>query len=1321
VPALTLAITALAVVAGPMGVLLPASASALPYQLNLGYADSLRPNPVNFPTPWVGSPNVIFEGCTPNCTSWDGGAAELVNTSGTSLSVGSVVFNYSSACTYDIWPHNLTLPANDEMIFTELATGGGDGCTPTQGYMDSSDIGPGGEAYAGNCTQDALIPQITVTVNGTATVFNDTGQILNTGGADVGDCGRPNNPSATNESQQWAPVGDNAFQCSALQISRYPSHQDVVPGVQAALTATVTNNCSNALAGIAVGFDVAAGPNAGTTGSVTTNSGGDATFKYGSTKQGIDTVDASVVNEAGTIMAPTSTVIWETAALTLSTSSTLPGNQVNFTGSGYTPGESVRLSLGSTTAPALTTVVASSTGTISGSFVVPVPTGPLADDGVVALGETSAKQGWAVFNPMCTTDWTNQSGGNFNTASDWSEGTVPGASDLACILDTGTYTVAVTQGETVGGLIVGTSGAGTQTLNVEGADTAFTLNGAGTINKSGAVTLDSPDGNYSLLNGTGTLTNNGTFNAVENNGSTRYLRVNIVNGASGTMNVSDFDTRIDSGNTLTNDGTLNITGNGGLSVTSSSTLVNAGTLSVTGQTGLFVNGATIDQNGGTVTGSAALQSSTLNDAGGGGGTFVLQCSNTLVGTIPASQTVIVHANGCGSASTTLAAPGVINDGTLGMDSTNGNYSLISGAPLTNNGTFETLEGDGGDRYVRVNITNAAGGTTTIGDADTLMDQSNTLTNNGTLAISGAGGLSVTGGGTVSNAGSFAVTGGNGLYVGNNGTFDLTGGTVTGSSTLSGSTLNDTGGNGGTFILQCSDTLTGTVPTQQTVTAQGNGCGGANMTLAAAGVTNDGTLNLDSNNGNFALLQGGPLTNAGTFTSLQDNGGIRYLRANITNTSTGTTTIGDFSTVMDSGNTFTNNGTLTNTGNGALNVYGGSTFAQNAGSVSGTVYISGSGTLADSAGTGGTFDMQCSNTLSGTIPATQTVTVLGDGCGSAQTNLAGASVENQGTLNLDSNNGNYAMLNGGALTNDGTIATLQDAGGPRYLRSNITNNADGTINAGASDTVMDNGNTLTNSGTLVVPSTGGLSVYNGSTFVQSGGSVSGQVGISGGGATLTDSAGTGGTFLMQCGSSTLSGTIPATQTVTVQGNACGSPSVTTAGTQVTNNGTLNLDSTNGNSALIGGSPIVNSGTFATLQDGGGTRYVRANVTNGTAGSVKISAGDTRFDSGNTLTNNGTVALEFGGELSLTGGSAFTQGTTGTLGVAITVAGAHVYGITGGTDSLAGKLHVTTTGTPASGTMYNVISGATLSGTFSSISSTVAYTPSYSSSAVTLTAP
>ena len=46
----------------------------------VGYADSLRANATNFPTPWAGSPQTTFEGCLPVAScEYDGGAIRVEN------------------------------------------------------------------------------------------------------------------------------------------------------------------------------------------------------------------------------------------------------------------------------------------------------------------------------------------------------------------------------------------------------------------------------------------------------------------------------------------------------------------------------------------------------------------------------------------------------------------------------------------------------------------------------------------------------------------------------------------------------------------------------------------------------------------------------------------------------------------------------------------------------------------------------------------------------------------------------------------------------------------------------------------------------------------------------------------------------------------------------------------------------------------------------------------------------------------------------------------------------------------------------------------
>ena len=66
----------------------------------------------------------------------------------------------------------------------------------------------------------------------------------------------------------------------------------------------------------------------------------------------------------------------------------------------------------------------------------------------------------------CTTiTWTNPAGGGWNTAANWNPNSVPGATDTAIITNAG-VTVTLDISPTVGGIILGTNGAGKVTLSL---------------------------------------------------------------------------------------------------------------------------------------------------------------------------------------------------------------------------------------------------------------------------------------------------------------------------------------------------------------------------------------------------------------------------------------------------------------------------------------------------------------------------------------------------------------------------------------------------------------------------------------------------------------------------------------------------------------------------------------------------------------------------------------------------------------------------------------------------------------------------------------
>ena len=260
----------------------------------VGYADSSHPNVTHFPTPWAGSPNVIFEGCplTSACV-FDAGAVQVINNSGGAVTVNSVAIHVGS-CTFSGWP-SAVLPNGGSLIVTQTAAAPAEGCdAPAQ--FDSSDIDT-----LPLCKPNGIQPVVDVTINGTTTSYTDSGQVLNTGGIDGGAC-------SGNESTQWTKAGTGP--CAGSQLSLTPPTQTHAVGTTATVTATFTNTCGQPLQNVAVSFTVPSGPNAGRTGSGTTNASGQASFSYVGVATGTDTVSAAVTNTAGTIPANTVTVIW---------------------------------------------------------------------------------------------------------------------------------------------------------------------------------------------------------------------------------------------------------------------------------------------------------------------------------------------------------------------------------------------------------------------------------------------------------------------------------------------------------------------------------------------------------------------------------------------------------------------------------------------------------------------------------------------------------------------------------------------------------------------------------------------------------------------------------------------------------------------------------------------------------------------------------------------------------------------------------------------------------------------------------------------------
>jgi hypothetical protein len=265
----------------------------------VGYADSVRANAVNFPTPWYGSPATTFEGCAPpSACSYDAGSVRVVNNSSAAITVNSVAVHLDT-CTFTGWPSAILAPGAD-LVLTQLASQEADGCTPGAASMDTSDLGAGGASYGG-CTSNGIIPVVELTVNGLTSSYADSGQVLNTGGVDWGIC-------SGNESTQWTVIGHAPCRGSLLSLTPPAQSHQVLSN--ATVTATFTNSCGQPLSNTAVSFAASSGPNVGLTGAGVTNAQGQATFTYSSSKLGTDTWAASVSNLAGSIPSNSATVTW---------------------------------------------------------------------------------------------------------------------------------------------------------------------------------------------------------------------------------------------------------------------------------------------------------------------------------------------------------------------------------------------------------------------------------------------------------------------------------------------------------------------------------------------------------------------------------------------------------------------------------------------------------------------------------------------------------------------------------------------------------------------------------------------------------------------------------------------------------------------------------------------------------------------------------------------------------------------------------------------------------------------------------------------------
>lgn len=100
-PGVVLALAAALLVVASLARDMRVEASPPPPPVSIAYADTHHP-PSNgrFPSPWYGSPNIVFVGTTVN--DWDSGSIKIDNTTGADITSVHVTMDIGSAH-YDRW------------------------------------------------------------------------------------------------------------------------------------------------------------------------------------------------------------------------------------------------------------------------------------------------------------------------------------------------------------------------------------------------------------------------------------------------------------------------------------------------------------------------------------------------------------------------------------------------------------------------------------------------------------------------------------------------------------------------------------------------------------------------------------------------------------------------------------------------------------------------------------------------------------------------------------------------------------------------------------------------------------------------------------------------------------------------------------------------------------------------------------------------------------------------------------------------------------------------------------------------------------------
>jgi len=787
---------------------------------------------------------------------------------------------------------------------------------------------------------------------------------------------------------------------------------------------------------------------------------------------------------------------------------------------------------------------------------------------------------------------------------------------------------------------------GTLTLSATTFNTTLNNNGtinmasgvnalSGTLNNSGAASINVANAAYLELETGGSYTNNGTITV---NSSALAVDTTPANGASGTaVTLSGTGTLTLNSSTIQENGVGLTLANGvDHTIQGSGTIVGAGFT--------LINYGTINANQATqlmVVAGSITNSRTMEATGPGGLEIVADAVNNAGGSIVANGSTVTL-QGPLSASSEVITGGAVNVINGGVLTANTGLTSMQGVTLTIDGTSNASVGG-----------TIAGGST-VNNSGTLTlsaatFNSSTLNNSGTITagtgtmpiLSGA--LNNSAAGNINVAGAALMFEAGGSYT-NNGTI-----TIGSSSALGAVVLDATaaaGASGTTVTLGGTGTLTlneaGVVEPGQNL-APGTGVtldNGAGHTIQGSGslgneagltIINQGTIN--ANQTTNLIVTAGSITNSGLMEAT-GAGGLG-IETNSVNNAGGT--------IVANGSTVTLQGPITASSEvitgGAVNVINGGTLlvANTAMSMQGvtlTVDKTSTALLGGTIAGGSTINNSGTVTLTDTTFNSSTLNNSGTILAGGQNTLGGTVVNSAGAnINIAGGAG-LELKAGGSYSNAGTVniaGTLQVDSG-----ANLTNFQGGTLTGGAYDVTgtMDFyvGDVVTNQAAITMSgssslwasdasgtnglsdfttngSQGQFSLLNGASL-QSGGDFtnSGAVTIGAGSDFTAASAGTGD-YTQTAGSTIVNGTLQAAD-INLNGGA------------ISGTGTLIGNVVNGGSVDPGDAP--------------GTLTVNGNYTQAADGVLDIeidgaSDYDQLFVTGNAQLN-GTLNIAFGGGFS-----------------------------------------------------------------------------------------